>query len=182
MAIEDMVKEHGTPDKLEYYAFMWSLARMVLAAVALLLGGVPVVYKILGYSAYSTVGSLLNLAWVISGVAAGYLLYMWFKNDKRVFGGSEQKDTVAFFVMIVSGFNLGLAGLDAGNIGLNMFRGDVFLYIGAAIYIVATYYLYTRWVSNGRQLFAKGGVRGALGTGAAGGSDQSTNGNSNTAA
>lgn len=151
-----MKKEHGTPEKLEYYAFMWSMARMLIAALSLVLGG-PVVYEILGYqNMFSTVGALYDLACVISGVAAAYLLYLWFQNGNRVFGASDQKDTIAFFVMVVSGFNLGLVGLGAENPGLSIFSAQVFWYLGAAIHLAATYYLYTRWVSNGKRLF--GGV------------------------
>ena len=116
------IKEHLKPDKLERYSFLWSEVRLLIASIALFLGGVPPVFKIISSSSglFSLVGSLLTLSWIISGVAAAYLLYRWYSGKMMLFGGKKPLDTTAFFVMIVTGFNLGFAGLAASR---SPFRG-----------------------------------------------------------
>jgi len=88
-----------------------------------------------------------------------YLLYSWNKAGRKVFGGTDKKDVIAFFVLIVSGLNLGLVPLLNSNIGMGIFRGSesgslpIFFLIGGVIYIIALIYLFGRWKGNGERLF-----------------------------
>src|SRR3989344_8325172 len=95
-------------NNLERYSFLWSEVRLIIAALALFLGGVSPLLK-LGLPS-GLASSLLTLSWIISGVAAVYLLYRRHKT-KLLLGGKDKWDAVAFFVMVVSGINLGLVGL-----------------------------------------------------------------------
>lgn len=148
------IKEHTHPDKLERYSFLWSEARLVVAAVALLLGGYPPVLYFLAFSPlYGIVSLLLKLAWIISGVAAGYLLYRWYTGGQKIFGGSDMKDNVAFFVSVISGINLGIVGILGKNIGMSMTSNYIVFVIVALLYLAAAYHLYTRWKAKGEKLF-----------------------------
>lgn len=148
------IQEHATPQKLERYSFLWSEARLLIAAIALFIGGIPpaVAWNPVP-SLYGIIGSLLTLAWIISGVAAAYLIYRWYTGGQRLFGGKVPLDTGAFFVMVVSGFNLGLAGLMGSNIGMSISSNQLVFYIIGALYIVSAVYLYRRWNANGQKLF-----------------------------
>ena len=143
------IKEHTTPANLEKYAFMWGELRLILAAIALFLGGVPVIYKL----GLSGLGNLLTLFWVISGVASAYLLYLWNKNGRTVFGGKEMRDQVAFFIQIVTGFNLGIAGLIGTNIGMEISSSRLVFIVTGILYLVTMYYLCKRWKENGKRVF-----------------------------
>jgi uncharacterized membrane protein YuzA (DUF378 family) len=98
------------------------------------------------------VSTVLTLSWIISGVAAVYLLYMWSKN-RTLFGAKEKLDMVAFLVMIVSGINLGLAGILSKNIGMSVFYGTVVFWVVGIIYLLSAYHLHRRWKANGGRLF-----------------------------
>ncbi len=148
------LKDHATQDRLERYSFLWSEARLVIAAMALLLGGVPPVLYFLAFSPlYGLAYALLKLAWVISGVASAYLLYRWYQSGMKVFGGNETKDMVAFAVSIVSGLNLGFVGLLGTNIGMNITSNYIVFVVTAVMYLAAACYLYTRWKAQGQKLF-----------------------------
>ena len=139
---------------LERYSFLWSEARLLVAAVALLLGGVPPIAYILGGSAYAgVVGLLLKLAWLASGVAAVYLLYRWYVSGMKIFGQNNRKDTLAFGVMVLSGINLGLVGLVGTNIGMSIASSRPVFIIVAVVYLFSAYYLYRRWRAHGERLF-----------------------------
>jgi len=152
------LKEHTTPNNLVKYSFLWSIARLVIAAVALFLGGYPpAMYLVsnLGLSGlYSITGSLLSLAWIISGVVAVYLGYRWYTGGQTVFGGKEKLDVVAFFVMIVSGINLGLTGLLGNNIGMSISSDKLVFIIVGVIYLATAGYLMKRWKESGEKLFS----------------------------
>lgn len=148
------IKEHTTPARLERYAFLWSLLRMVIASVSLFFGAMPIAYKILGYS---SAVSLLPLFWLISGAAAVYLSYLWFsKADQKVFGGSDTKDKVAFLIMAVTGINLGFAAIGS-NIGMNLVWdmpiSNILFKATAVVYLFVAFYLWKRWKENDEQLF-----------------------------
>lgn len=69
-------EEQMKPDKLERYSFLWSEARLIIGAVALFIGGVPLLLAFNPIPSLSgLLGSLLTLAWIISGLASLYLLY-----------------------------------------------------------------------------------------------------------
>jgi hypothetical protein len=140
--------------ELERYSFLWSEARLLIAAAALLLGGVPPLVWIMGGSAYGgLVGLLLKLSWIISGVAAAYLLYRWYGAGMRLFGQNNKKDTLAFGVMVLSGLNLGLVGLVGTNIGMSIAASQPVFILVAVIYLFSAYYLYQRWRAHGEKLF-----------------------------
>ncbi len=149
-----MDKKHFEPRNLEHYSFIWSQARLLVAAVALLIGGVPVLRAVLPMVALSgLVNLVLTLTWIISGVASGYLLYRYVKNQQMIFGGRNQRDRVAFLISIISGFNLGLTGLTGNNIGMSISSDRVIFAIVAIIYLITLVYLHKRWQASGKKLF-----------------------------
>jgi uncharacterized membrane protein YuzA (DUF378 family) len=145
---------HTRSEKLEYYSFIWSLLRLVIAAVALFIGGIPVLRAILPVPALTGVITIiLIIAWIISGVAALYLLYRWYKNAWRIFGGKNRWDSAALAIMIISGLNLGLTGLFGSNPGMTISTNRVLFIIVAILYLLSAGYLLRRWKENGRRLF-----------------------------
>jgi len=139
------------PKTLERYSFLWSQARQVIAAVALLVGGVPVVYYF-GFLRF--LAPFLTLAWLISSVASGYLLYRWEKGGRRVFGGKDQKDTAAFLISGVTGINLGIVGLLGTNIGMSIASGSGILLVTGLVYLWTAWHLHRRWKEHGERLFS----------------------------
>ena len=151
-----MTMEHHThPDQLERYSFWWSELRLVIAALALFLGGVPPLYYVLrgSFAAYNLAHTLLVIAWLVSGVASVYMLYRWNAAKQSVFGGNDTKDVTAFFISVVSGINLGLAGLLGRNPGMSIVANrSIFVLVGL-IYLVTAYYLYDRWNKSAKKMF-----------------------------
>lgn len=139
------------PAELERNSFMWSQARLVIAAAALLLGGVPPLTLLLGSS--PGVWSLLRIFWIISGVASAYLGYRWFTGGQRVFGGKDNKDTAAFLVSVVTGLNLGWTGLAGNNIGMSIASGKVIFIVVGVLYLVSAWHLQNRYRAYGKKLF-----------------------------
>lgn len=149
------ITEHTHPDKLEKYSFLWSELRLLIAAVALFIGGVPpILFLIRVPFLYGIIGTLLTLCWIVSGLASGYLLYRWFTGGKRVFGTNDWKDTTAFFVSVISGFNLGIAGLSGSNIGMAISSNSILFIIVGMLYLVSAWYLFKRWKESGKKLFS----------------------------
>ena len=144
-------KQLSTPAQLERNSFLWSELRLVIAAVALLLGGVPPVVYVLGGS--GNVWGLLKLFWIISGLAAAYLGYRWYTNGWRVLGGSDRSDVIAMGVAVVTGLNLGWAGLSGNNIGMSIVYGRLIYALVGIVYLWAAWHLRSRWKSRGRRLF-----------------------------
>lgn len=150
-------KHHLHPDRLERYSFLWSEIRLIIAAVALFIGGVPPLVAIsfrLSLPVSGFIGALLTLSWILSGLASGYLLYRWFSADKKLFGGRDRKDLAAFFVSVISGINLGLAGLMGRNIGMTIFPGYLFFLIAGIAYLAAAWHLWYRWKAHGEKIVA----------------------------
>lgn len=150
------INQHTTPGKLERYSFLWSEARLVIAAAALFLGGYPPVLYLNRAvpDLYALTSPLLELAWIISGVASAYLLFRWVKNGQMLFGGKNTLDMVLFLVSVVSGINLGLAGLLNQNFGMSIAKGSQTLFvITGVIYLFAAYHLHRRWKARGEKLF-----------------------------
>ncbi len=150
MSIEKYMEQQN----LDKYSFLWSEARLVIGAVALFMGGVPPVYALLPFvGSYGIVGKFLGLAWIISGVAAGYLFYRWYTGGQKLFGAKNQNDMGAFLVMVVTGFNLGFAGLFGKNIGFSISSNYNLLVVVGLLYLATAWYLYQRWNGHGQKLF-----------------------------
>ncbi len=151
------IKKHTHPDMLEKYSFLWSEARLVIAAVALFVGGFPPIFLLLRIlpipALLGTIGLLLTVAWIVSGVASGYLLYRWIKGGKKLFGAHVQLDMIAFLVTVVSGFNLGITGITGRNIGMSLLPLYPVFVITALAYLWSAYHLYTRFNASGKKLF-----------------------------
>ncbi len=147
------IKHHTHPDQLERYSFVWSEARLLIAALALFLGGYPPVLYF--FPAFAmTIKPFLNLSWIISGFASAYLLYRWHGGERNLFGARYQKDMYAFFVSVISGINLGLTGLLGQNIGMSVSYGNQILFvITGAAYLWAAWHLWTRWKGHGGKMF-----------------------------
>ncbi len=148
------IQEYNQPHKLERYSFLWSEVRLLVAALALFLGGYPPVMYFLGTPAlYGILTVLLKLSWIISGVASAYMIYRWNGNGKMLFGNKNSKDTYAFFVSVISGINLGITGLLQVNIGMSITRSDAIFLLVGIVYIVSSVYLFKRWKANGEKIF-----------------------------
>lgn len=139
-------------NQLERYSFLWSEARLVIAAVALFIGGVPPL-QAYGHLPSGLTSSLLTIAWLISGLASGYLFYRWYTGNKMLFGRKENLDTAAFFVSVISGINLGVVGLLRTNIGMSISSNQMIFNLVGLLYIVSAGYLYKRWLSHGQRIF-----------------------------
>jgi hypothetical protein len=140
-------------DTLTTYAFFWTLARLCISVVALLIGSPPALILFSFEPAYGFAWLFLRLSWIISGVAASYLLYRWLTAKGYVFDKATRKDTIALAVAIVSGLNLGFAGLFGTNIGLSFFTAYLFWLIGAGFYAWSAHHLFTRFRQSGNKLF-----------------------------
>lgn len=139
--------------QLERYAFLWSLARLVIAALSLFFGAMPFMYRL----GLSGLGSFLELFWLVSGVAALYLGYLWYTRGMKVFGESDTKTKVLFLILVLSGLNLGWASI-GGNIGMSIvgygaFAGIIYK-LTALVYLYTAYTLWKEWKANAEQLFA----------------------------
>lgn len=148
------IQEHTTPDKLERYSFLWSEVKLVIAAVSLAFGASPIVFMILPGG---LARSLLTLSWIISGLAALYLGYRWYTGGRKVFGGTNRTDMIAFGVMVVSGINLGFTGISSNNIGMSLvpYGLSTIIFIATAVlYLWTAYYLWKRWKAHGEHLFS----------------------------
>jgi uncharacterized membrane protein YuzA (DUF378 family) len=147
-------QKHLQPHNLERYAFLYSEARLIIAAVALFIGGIPpILYFLPIMPLYGLIVLGLKLAWIISGAASAYLVYRWYVGGQKLFGKKDTKDTVAFFVSIVSGINLGIVGLLGINIGMTMVSSYGIFMVTGLVYLASAAYLYQRWSSHGRKLF-----------------------------
>jgi hypothetical protein len=147
-------QKHLQPHNLERYAFLYSEARLIIAAVALFIGGIPpILYFLPIMPLYGLIVLGLKLAWIISGTASVYLVYRWYVGGQKLFGKKDTKDTVAFFVSIISGINLGIVGLLGVNIGMTMVSSYGIFMLAGLVYLAAAAYLYQRWSSHGRRIF-----------------------------
>ena len=141
------INDYTKPKELMAYSFYWSEARLVIGALALLLGGVPSVFYFLGSlpTFYGIISALLKLAWIISGIASVYLVYQWNAHGHMLFGKKDTIDSVAFWISIVSGINLGLTGLLGTNIGMSISANYVVFVVVALGYLWSAYQLFTRY-------------------------------------
>ncbi|MEK7630562.1 MAG: hypothetical protein AAB417_00835 [Patescibacteria group bacterium] len=146
--------EFTKPENLEKYSFLWSEARLLVAAVALFAGGIPAVYLLpIPYLFVGLVSTLLTLSWLVSGAASAYLGWRWYTGGQKVFGKKDTRDTVAFFVSVVSGINLGLVPILGNNIGMSIAWGGFVFTVTAILYVVAAVHLWMRWNAHGKKVF-----------------------------
>lgn len=146
-------KEQTTPEALERNSFLWSEARLIVAALALFMGGVPPIMALSSVPGfYPLLRLILSLSWLISGVASGYLLYRWNLNNRMLFGTTTTRDTAAFFISIISGINLGLTGLLGMNIGMAISSNKFIFIIVALMYLISAWHLYQRWNASGKKI------------------------------
>jgi hypothetical protein len=141
------------PAQLVQYSFWWSELRLLIAAVALFIGGVPPIYLIAPSELFGLTRFGLVVAWIISGVAAGYLLYRWYDGGQKIFGGRDHKDTLAFLVLGVSGLNLGFTGVFGYNFGMSVASGRLVFAIVAIIYIATAWHLWSRYKKTHGKIF-----------------------------
>lgn len=150
------IKTLTAPAQLERYSFLWSIARLVIASIALFAGGVPVLRLLFpSYALIGVVRSVLNVTWLVSGLASVYLLYLWNKSGQVVFGGKDNKDVAAFFISVVSGINLGLVPLLNRNIGMSIVANRFIWLLAGVAYLWTAYHLFTRWKASGEKVFKK---------------------------
>ena len=135
--------DYMNPANLVRYAFYWTMAQMAITVLALLMGGYPPVFYILGYGSLVTLG--LKLAWIMSGAAAAYLLYRCYKNKHKIFTKETPYDKPAFLFAIITGLNLGVVGLLNKNIAMMITSSGVIYNLVAVAYVVAIIYLWRRW-------------------------------------
>lgn len=139
------------------YAFLWTIARLILAAIALLIGGTPLINAILGIVSLNQlpiVGAGLTIAWLITGASSAYLLYSWHIHNRTLFGKHDVIDMGAFLIAAISGINLGIMGVIGVNIGITMVSGNyVAFLIMAILYLASAYHLYIKWDKHHQKLF-----------------------------
>ena len=144
---------HTKPESLEKYSFIWSEVRLVIASIALLIGGVPPIWYLVPLPPlFGIIRVGLTLAWIISGVASGYLVYRWMEH-KMLFGKKNTLDTVTFFGMVVTGVNLGIAGIFGTNIGMSILSNKLVFMIVGILYLATAGYLFKRWKESGKKIF-----------------------------
>lgn len=142
------------PDRLERYAFLWSELRLLFAAVALLIGGKPVLLALpLPFGLFGFMWNILHFTWIISGIAVGYLCYRWLQCGKRLFGKQEKIDRNAFLFLVVTGINLGLTGLFGTNIGMSLVTSKAIYFLAGVVYLLVAAYLWKRWKEMGQIMF-----------------------------
>lgn len=154
------IKEHTKPKNLLKYAFMWNQIRLVIAAASLILGGFPVVLRIFSSSS-SMVSSLLTVSWIISGLAAAYLFYLWIKGGKKLWGGTDNVDMAAFAIAIISGLHLGIAGVLGTNIGMSVVPSGLLTFvmlIAGALYLWSAFHLHNRYRADSNMFGVKAKV------------------------
>ena len=139
---------------LEKYSFWWSEARLVIAALALFLGGnSPAIWFNPIQELFGLILLLLTLSWIVSGVASGYLLYRWVHNDKKLFGKKSGLDTAAFLVSAISGINVGLAGVAGKNFGMALVSNKFIFALVGLLYLASAMYLFWRFRESGERIF-----------------------------
>jgi hypothetical protein len=138
---------------LDRACFYWTEARLITAAIALFLGGYPPVLYFNPIPAFGGfLSTLVTVAWVISGPVSLYLLYRWLKNNKVVLNNTL-RDKVAFFIAVVSGLNLGFAGIARTNIGMSLADSTLTFVLTGCLYLVVAIYLYQHWKRHNENLF-----------------------------
>ena len=148
------VQEHTKPENMLRYSFLWNEARLVIAAISLLWGATPVLSRFMSSSGYG----IYVICSVISGVVGVYLLYLWNKAGRKLFGGNDRKDLIAFMIATLSGVHLGLGGLLGTNIAMSIIGYSGLLFTLAVIvtgllYLWSAWHLWQQYKTHGEKLF-----------------------------
>lgn len=148
------LNEYTKKDNLVRYSFFWNEVRLIIAALSLIFGGFPIVFLL--FPSGGLVSSLLTIFWIISGIAAIYLLYVWNAGGRKLFGGEGKRDLAAFAVAIISGIHLGIAGITGINIGMKVTPSVILtlvMVVAGALYLWSAWHLHKRYKASGEKLF-----------------------------
>ena len=145
-----VIRNDSIKGLVDNYAFVWSEVRLVIAALALFLGGYPPILYLNPIQAFSF---FLWVCWLISGAVSIYMLYRWNEGGRMLFGGKDNKDMTAFLISCISGINLGLAGLLGKNIGMSFSSNHIIFAVVGIIYLYCAYHLVMKWKSNSEKIF-----------------------------
>ncbi len=141
------LNEHTKPQNLLKYAFYYNEVRLVLAAITLLLGKMsPALTYFYIPVVTALAASLMTLAWILAGVSAAYMLYLWFQGGKTLWGEDNIQDRLAFAIAIISGLHLGWAGLFGINIGMTVLPLlSIVMPIAGLLYLWSAFHLIKRY-------------------------------------
>ena len=134
--------ELAKPKNLVKYSFYFSVGGLFITAIQYL---TSTPWLMFGY--YQSSG-ILHFLWLLAGAGAVYLLYMWFKSDRSIFGGNDLKDATAFWFLIVVSINQWLLTVGVGFYFVSVLYavlGPLSHLVFAVIYGYAGYYLLKRW-------------------------------------
>jgi hypothetical protein len=144
MDIQEKIKNKS----LLEWAFCWNQLRLVIAGATLILAKQSPILTYLSIPIISPLAmNFMGAAWIISGGAAGYLIYKWNEGGKKVFGGDDKKDVVAFWIAVITGVHLGIAGLTGNNIGFSVVPYEIIvpvMIITGVAYFWSAYHLHKR--------------------------------------
>lgn len=144
MDIQEKIKSKS----LLEWAFCWNQLRLIIAGATLLLAKQSPILLYLSIPLITPLaGQFMTLAWIVSGAAAGYLIYTWNKSDKTIFGSTDRKDMAAFWIATLSGIHLGIAGLTGMNIGFATVPYAILtpvMIIAAIAYFWSAFYLHSK--------------------------------------
>lgn len=136
--------------RLDRLAIWWSLMRMVLVASILLFGYVPLL------GGLSFMAPFVPWLWMVSGLVSIYLAYRWFVSDMKLLNETDILATAAFWLMIISGLNLGLASF-GDNFGMAIVAdvpmSDLILKAVGVAYLLSVGFLYRKWSQSGLLFF-----------------------------
>lgn len=145
---------HLKPGNLERCAFYWLWGLLLVSALALLVGvnqPHPKFFRPLYWP-------MQELAWLLSGIAAVYLVYRWQQADRQLFPDGKihfvNKDKLAFWLMILTGLNVGLTSVIGHNIFLSLFWDRLIHGVVMIACLAAAYHLHLRYHAVG-SLFAQ---------------------------
>jgi hypothetical protein len=136
------------------WAFAWNQARLIIAGATLILAKKSPILTYFGIPLVTPLaGTLMPLAWLLSGVVSVYLIYVWYNSGQTVFGGKEKIDLIAFWVATITGINLGFAAIST-NVGFAItpaFLSTPAMILAGLLYFWTAYHMHSRGGVN--QLF-----------------------------
>jgi hypothetical protein len=138
------------------WAFLWNQARLLIAGATLVLAKQSPILTYLSIPVITPLaGTFMSIAWLISGLVAGYLIWHWYHSERTYFGGKETIDQVAFWVATITGVHLGIAAIFT-NIGFALtpdFLSTPVMIATGLLYFWSAYHLHKR--GGAKALFAE---------------------------